>query len=375
MASAATSPVPETAPPADHRGRDLAATIAGHGVAPAPPTGWLESAEWSDLRMLWQGQLLPFFVEAVSDGARRLSDDERRQLEQALTDRFLETIVLERELLDLAGLLDEHEVRYRVMKGAAHAHLDYPDPALRLFGDTDLVVAAADLELAKTAIEARGYQRLKAERRAGFDTRFEKSLTLISPAGLELDLHRTFVSGPFGQCFDPDALFDAVEWFTVGSRRLPALAREERLLHACISATISDPVPRLRPARDVVQMLLHPALDGDRVVRLAHRWGLAAVLARGIVHADARLGTELDLPLVAWAATMHPSRRDRARLAPYLGSQRNYVRRTLAALRAVPGVRARAAFAAAYLFPAADAVATPIDDRSRRAARALLTGR
>jgi hypothetical protein len=204
---------------------------------------------------------------------------------------------------------------------------------------------------------------------------FEKSLTLISPDGLELDLHRTFISGPFGQCFDPRELFATEERFRVGGRSLPALGREERLIHGCISATISDPVPRLRPSRDVLQMLRHPRLDNDRVVRLAHRWGLAAVLAGGVTHANTRLGARVDHPLLDWAEAFHPSRQDRGRLAAYAGGERAYVRRTLSALRAVPGLRRRVSFAAAYLLPAEDAVTTPVEDRSRRALRALVGGR
>lgn len=373
MANAATSPDPDAAPGATSL--DLAAAIAGYGIAPPRPQGWLESADWSDLRLVWQGQLLPLFAAAVADGARTWRDEESAQLRRALTERFLETIVLEREVLHLTAILEDHAVAYRVMKGTANAHLDYPDPSLRLFGDTDLLVAADDMEVAKVALEARGYQRLKAERRPGYDRSFEKSLTLISPSGLELDLHRTFISGPFGQCFDPIELFEAEERFTVGGRRLAALGREERLIHACLSATLSDPVPRLRPARDVLQMLVHPRLDNDRTVHLAHRWGLAAVLAGGLTHANARLGAGLDHPLVAWAATMRPSRQDRARLAAYEAGEGAYVRRTLAAMRAVPGLRRRVAFATAFLFPAEDAVTTPVEDRSRRALRALVGGR
>jgi hypothetical protein len=94
-----------------------------------------------------------------------------------------------------------------------------------------------------------------------------------------------------------------------------------------------------------------------------------------VTHADARLGTHLDHPLVAWAAALHPHRRDRRRLAAYQVDEGSYLRRTVGAFRAVHGLRRRAEFAAAYLFPAEDAVTTPVEDRSRRAARALLGGR
>src|SRR5690606_17586510 len=121
-----------------------------------------------------------------------------------------------------------------------------------------------------------------------------------------------------------------------------------------------------------VQMLVHPALDADRVVRLAHRWQLAAVLALAIRSADERLGTGLSTPLVEWARQFRPSRRDRWRLDAYVGDRRSYVRRSIGALAAFPGAGARRAYALALVRPGADAVAAPVGDRLRRGVRTVV---
>ncbi|MBA3621797.1 MAG: hypothetical protein H0W51_05695 [Euzebyales bacterium] len=52
-----------------------------------------------------------------------------------------------------------------------------------------------------------GYRRSWPQLRPGFDRRFGKGAPLRRDEGWELDLHRTFVMGPFGLTVDLDGLF------------------------------------------------------------------------------------------------------------------------------------------------------------------------
>jgi hypothetical protein len=352
--------------------------VAGHGLprVTAPMPNWLRDCAWEPLVADCRThQVLTLLADAVAEGARQVDDAEREVLQQAVAAELLASVALERDLLAVADVLEHERVPYRVLKGAANAHLDYPDPAWRLFGDIDVAVPGGHLELAKAALEARGFQRLAAERRAGFDARFEKSILLLVPSTAhELDLHRSLISGPFGHHADPNEMFDTVEHFTLGGRTLPALGREERFVHACVTATVSDPRPRIRPARDVVQQLVHPALHPDRALAVAHRWGMGVLVARALTHALDTLAVDVENPLASWARTYRPSRAEQRRLRCYVGVGSSYVRRVVGSLRELPDARARAGYALAMVRPERDAVATPLSDRVRRAAMTA-TGR
>jgi hypothetical protein len=140
---------------------------------------------------------------------------------------------------------------------------------------------------------------------------------------------------------------------------------------------VGDPEPRLRPLRDVVQLLVNHRVDSDRVVQLAHRWGMAVLVARAIDQAVDLLGIDVDPhehPLVPWAARYRPTRAEARRLHCYVGLGSSYVRRVLGSLRELPDARARAEYALAMVRPERDAVDTPISDRMRRATATLVDG-
>ena len=52
-----------------------------------------------------------------------------------------------------------------------------------------------------------GGQRDQPPARPGFDRRFGKSFTYLMPGGVEVDVHRTFVMGPFGLTIELDDLW------------------------------------------------------------------------------------------------------------------------------------------------------------------------
>jgi hypothetical protein len=71
-----------------------------------------------------------------------------------------------------------------------------------------------------------GFVRTLAEPRPGFDRRFDKGMTLIPPAGFELDLHRTLVLGPWGVLVDLEHLWDEGQEFRVGGYPVRAVAAQ-----------------------------------------------------------------------------------------------------------------------------------------------------
>jgi hypothetical protein len=127
-----------------------------------------------------------------------------------------------RELIAVVDLLAAKGVESRILKGSAVAHLDYDHPGLRSFIDLDVLVRAGDIDRAVGVLSSASFRRTLPEPRPGFDRRFDKGMTLISPSGFELDLHRTFVLGPWGLRVNLDQLWDQGQEFRVGGRALRA---------------------------------------------------------------------------------------------------------------------------------------------------------
>ena len=80
-------------------------------------------------------------------------------------------VLLERALGQGRDAPNESGVEHRVLKGSALAHLDYDDPALRSFGDNDVLVRSTQFDAAVAALTDRRAPRKFPEARPGFDRR------------------------------------------------------------------------------------------------------------------------------------------------------------------------------------------------------------
>ena len=358
--------------PAD--AHELVAAVAGYGLPrpagpggreqrPAGPGGHGQNAPlpdgtWAELLAHSRGQRLTGFLAlAVRDGALCTRPDQAAQADTAHREAMGTVLVLERLLLDTADLLAGEGIAVRVLKGSSLAHLDYPAPELRSFGDVDLLVRSEQFDDAVTALARAGHRRRFPQPRPGFDRRFSKGTSFVTDAGTEIDLHRTFVMGPFGLTMKLDDLWARASTFRVGGVQLCALGREERFLHSCFHASLGDNPPRLLALRDVAQVLLDGRLDLYLVRALAASWQADAVLARAVQLAWHAFGLDSAVsPLAAWAMAYRPDHHERRALAAYTDPHGGYAARSAAALRAVPGVRDKAAYLRALAFPARDYV-------------------
>lgn len=261
-------------------------------------------------------------------------------------------LLLEGELVELAAELDHHGVAMRVLKGPAVAHLDEVDPAMRSFGDVDLLVRGDDFATATAIVEGRGGRRRFAEPRPGFDRRFTKGASFTFERNVEIDLHRTLAPGPFGLTIDLDELFDRTEAFLVGDATLLALDGPSRFLHACIHAMLGRSTPRVSALRDVVHTApssdpeLHVTLDRSR------RWQLDPVVAAAVAAAAERLVWAVPEPLATWARRSRPTPRQRRWLEAYAGDRRSAAAQAIHGVAALRGPRRKVAYATAIALPA-----------------------
>jgi hypothetical protein len=316
-------------------------------IAPRPlPAGaWAEL--FAEVRRLRLGGLL---AAAVDAGALPVTASQRADIAEHHLAACAAVLGLERALLDASAQLQAAGLPALVLKGTAHAHLLYPDPSWRLFGDNDLLVRSEHLGAVVEIFQRVGYERPVPQVTAGFDARFGKGATLRHARGDELDLHRTLLFGTFGLLIDADELFGTSVPFTLGGVELRALGPETRLLHACYHAALGDPVPRLGALRDVAQALACPH-DPGRVLELVRAWRAQVVLARAFALLRRDLGTDVAGPIAAEIATFRPDRRERRAVASYVGGRRSFSAKVLASLPYVDGAGGKLMLLRAAVLP------------------------
>lgn len=321
-------------------------SVAAYGLDSSAhlPEAALPTDEWTTfLRAVIVHRLSGLLISAIDAGRFPATEGQREEAMSVQVDAMHLALLLEAALLELDERFTEVEVVYRLLKGPSFAHLLYPDPSLRPFGDIDLLVAGDDFARAGSVIAGLGGSRPSPELSPGFDRRFSKGATFSLRSGLELDLHRTFVFGPFGFRMVAEDLFATSAHIELAGRRLPTLGREERFVHACYHAALGSPAPRLLTVRDVGQGLLDGGLDSDRAKELTARWQGQAVLAAAIRLACDTLEIAPAVPLVEWAGRYQIGRRDRRALSVYR-SGGSYLAQAAASVTSIPGLRAKADF-------------------------------
>lgn len=332
----------------------LLRTVAAHGLAGSTLTFPHEPLPAPDfdrlLREVKDQRVTGLLWESIQGGTLPATPEQAERAEWAHAEKLAGVLTLEGLLLDVLAALEVGSVPARVLKGPAHAHLDYPDPGWRTFGDIDLLVRGEDFDHAVRVIEGRGHRRLHPEPRPGFDRRFSKGTSFRTENGLEIDLHRTLTMGPFGVRVDLAALWDRSEAFELGGRSVLALPAEERFFHACYHAVLSQTMPRMVPLRDIAHLALGGQLDLDRVHHLARASGGEPVVARAVRHAWHALAVADVLAISAWADAYRADSREDADLAVYT-TRSSYARKSVAAIRALPRWRDRAAYVSALTFP------------------------
>jgi hypothetical protein len=335
--------VTEATPETDLLPRIASFGLPGHSKPIAAST--LSDPEWSRLvgDVLHQ-RLAGFLQAAVEAGALAVTTEQRAEVADLHLQACGTALRLERRLLDVAGLLEQAGIDVVVLKGTAVAHLAYPTPAVRSFGDNDLLLRSEQFEAAVRLFQAAGYRRQVAPPRPVFDRRFSKGATLKGTEGDELDLHRNLVFGTFGFAIDLDELFASAVDFDLGGCCLRGLGPETRLLHACYHAGLGDPDPRYSSLRDVAQMVTFGEHDVRRVLELSRQWRSHAVLARAFRLCRDHLGVDLGGPLVDALASYEPTRREQRAIAAYVGDNRHYAAKVAASLPYLDGIGTKLAF-------------------------------
>lgn len=289
-----------------------AITAAGLPSDRPPVVRPLDGASWRHLvSLVTRHRLVGLLAASVHDGHLAATAEQVEEVDDLHVEAMSRVLGLERALVRLSRLLHDRGVVHRVLKGPALAHLAYPDPGLRVFGDLDVLVAGRDLEVAASVLAEAGFQPWQPRLGPGFDARFGKGVSLSDDTDLEVDLHRTLVMGPYGFLLDVDRLL-AVDpaVLRLAGQDLPAPTLEQLLLHACYTAGIADIPARWVTLRDIAQLLLSTDADQREVWDLAGEFGARTLVAWAVTAVWDRLGLRPGTVLHALARNHQPSTRD-----------------------------------------------------------------
>lgn len=333
--------------------RDAVRAIATFGLPEIGPTEpfTVEDDRWDDVLVaLGNERLDGLAIGAIDEGFLDVPDTPRRSLIDRYRESSAHCLRLEQELFRIADALERSGVPLVVLKGPALAHTVYPDPSWRPFRDLDLLVRTRDWRTACDLLADVGCVRKLPEPRRGFDERFGKAATHRTPSGLEVDLHRTLVLGPFGLWIRADELFEHTSEFNLAGRLFIRLDDTALLVHACVHAALGQQEPYGQQLRDISQVLskVHP--DAGYLQALARRWRLGPVIRRAF---------ELEASLVGggWPVAFRPvlaqapSAQEQRLLRAYTSERRGNAGTALTSLRAISGVRNRLAYTFALAFP------------------------
>jgi hypothetical protein len=289
-------------------------------------------------------------LAAAESGSLALDEGQLEDLIAQQGQAMRWALTIERKLLTLAERFTDAGVEVVALKGPTMAHTVYPDPSWRPFGDLDLLVRTTDWRRALDVLIDLGFERRLPEPRPGFDERFGKAAVHTNGDGVEIDLHRTLVVGPFGLWARPDELFRRAVRFELGGRTLRRLDDTALLLHACMHATLGWHPPLLWTLRDVAQVAWSGRVDWNELADLAQRWRLRAVVRHALLTASETIEVSLPTEAGPWISTEPPRREVRA-LESYVTEHRGRGGTELAMFRAIPGLAGKFTYARMLLFP------------------------
>lgn len=289
-----------------------------------------------------QDGLVGLLDQAVAVGQVRLSESGVEAIGTAAVDVAAWCLFVERHALVVHDRLDRAGLDHRFLKGFTIAHRFEDHPALRPFADVDVLVRGEDIDAVAALLVDDGHHRVQPEWRPGYVARWGKSVTLRSGDGIEVDLHRTFASGPYGVTGDPQALWDRPAGSVgLGGDDLPCLDLPSTFVHAGVHA-VTGQAARMASLRDIAVLAGRPDLDLDVVAEIETALGVAPCMTEAVRRAWAALG--LDPSTVSARFTDRTLRRRDRRWLDLYRRDASFRRMAVEAVVAVPGTRAKAEY-------------------------------
>lgn len=259
----------------------------------------------------------------------------------------------------LITALAERGVAPLLFKGTALAYDLYPNPVWRSRGDTDILVAAEDIQACREVLAAQGFERGFAL--PGEDVSYQDNWTLMASEGSahSIDLHRRINNSELlSQLFTYDELRSSCRPISSLCSGAVAVSHVHALLLACMHRAVHKQCPyyadgiahysgdRLIWLYDI--LLVSKSLtesEWGQFLHLAQSKGLAGTCLDGLQQTRQALGATTP-EFVMSGLSVGPSQ-DRA--SAYLSSSE--VRQVWLNFRAIEGLSRKAAFLKEVVFP------------------------
>jgi Uncharacterised nucleotidyltransferase len=158
----------------------------------------------------------------------------RRTLAERHRAQVFSTLTLTAELLRLLQLFATEDIPALVVKGPALGMQAYGDPAMRSYGDLDLLVRQRDIRRATESLQAAGYQA--AVPLSAIDSGKIPGQYLFSKpaAKLLIELHNDFTLRYYPRRLPLEKFFARQILVRLDTHEIPALAVEDELVFICI---------------------------------------------------------------------------------------------------------------------------------------------
>lgn len=231
------------------------------------------------------------YVLAASDEGAGLPPDEREQLREQRRGIAVDHLRALGDLRFLHDVLDGAQVPWLVIKGPTLAEPVHGDPTLRGYADLDIVVPAASLRSAITALTAAGAELL-ARNWTLLLAEMKGELSLVLPSGTELDLHWHLLNDQDRRASFPirmAELFERSGTVQVGGLEVPTLDPADTVVYVALHSVLSG-ADRLIWLKDVERLLERGIAPLDAIEDRARRWNAELALAAVLDRVDATIG-------------------------------------------------------------------------------------
>lgn len=251
--------------------------------------------------------------------------------------------------------LNTADITVMLLKGAALSLTVYSRVDLRPMVDLDLLVKPQDACAAVEALLDHGFRRGCDLVRDDFFPKYHYELELLSdpPAAVRIDLHaRPFRPLRVSRTMPDDALWEAALPVQVGQAHALVPNPEFMLIHLGVHAAFHG-CTRLLWLYDIARLVTaqHGSMDWELVADRARRWRLSLPLWNSIERTVVLFGPIFPPALTAELASHESSWQDRMTLRRAPRDADSPVSHVAVNLLLTPGVRFRAGYVVALLWP------------------------
>jgi hypothetical protein len=225
--------------------------------------------------------------------------DERSLLVERYRLQVFRTLGMNRELFRLLELFAGKDIGVLVVKGPVLAIDAYGDPAIRSYGDLDLLVRQRDIRSATEALEAAGYEATVPL--SAIDARKIPGQYLFRTleSRLLVELHNDLTLRYFPRRLPIEECFARQTRVQLDGHEVPALSIEDELVYISVHGA-THLWERLGWIADVAALVTRQRdIDWQAVTKTARQVGAERMLATGLCLASDLLHAHLPAPVLA----------------------------------------------------------------------------